>query len=138
MRMSKSLPLAMMCGVLLAGGSRAEDVPNFKKKGDIEKKFVSQTCIAIIKAARPSAKMPSLHRFEFKEPKANRKELHIKGKFSGVLSGSEYTADIVVHIDVKDPKSWEVLRIEYDDNSKNVVGPSRKNLNNLIKKFNDE
>jgi len=136
--MCKTLSLAVVCAVLLPGGSRAEDVPNFKKKGDIEKKFVSQTCVAIIKAARPSAKMPSLHRYEYKEPKANRKELHIKGKFSGVLSGSEYTADIVVHIDIKDPNSWEVLRIEYDDNSKNVVGPNRKNINNLIKKLNDE
>jgi hypothetical protein len=138
MMTTRTLCLGLVCSVLLTSGSRAEEVPNFKKKGDLEKKFVSDTCVAIIKAARPSAKSPSLHRFEYKEPKANRKDLHIKGKFSGVLSGSEYTADIVVHIDCKDPNSWEVLRIEYEDNSKNVVGPNRKNLDHLMKKFNGD
>src|SRR5947207_1229973 len=95
------LPLALLC-CLLPAGARAEEVPNFRKIGDLEKKFVSQVCVAIIKAARPSAKSPSLHRYEYKDPRPGRKELHIKGKFSGVISGSEYTADIVVHIDSKD------------------------------------
>ena len=133
------LPLTLLGGLLLPSGMRAAEVPNFKKIGDLEKKFVSEVCVAIIKAARPSAKHPSLHRYEYMDPKANRKELHIKGKFSGVVSGSEYTADIVVHIDSKDKQSWEVLRIDYEDNSKNLFGgPNRKNLDHLIKKFNGE
>src|SRR5687768_12735414 len=99
---SKNVPLALICGVLLAGVATAEDVPNFKKKGDLEKKFVSEVCVAIIKAARTSAKNPSLQRFEYKDvkDKPNRSELHIKGKYNGVISGTEYTADIVVHLDV--------------------------------------
>ena len=138
MKTLMTLPFALLCGVLLPAGVGAEDVPNFKKVGDLQKKFVSEVCVAVIKAARTSAKNPSLHRFEYKDIKPGRKELHIKGKFSGVLSGSEYTADIVVHIDSKDKDSWEVLRIDYEDNSKNVAGPNRKNLDNLIKKFNGE
>lgn len=136
--LSKTVSMALLCGLVLAGGVQAEDVPNFKKKGDLEKKFVSEVCVAIIKAARPSAKMPTLHRFEYKEPKANRKELHIKGKFTGVILGTENTADIVVHIDTKDKDSWEVLRIDYSDNSKNIKGHSRLNIEKLIKKFNGE
>lgn len=124
--------------VLFVPTFRADEVPNFKKKGDTEKKFISEVCIAIIKAARTSAKNPSLHRFEYKEVKEGRTELHIKGKFSGVVTGSEYVADIMVLIDTKDKNSWEVIRIEYDDNSKNVVGPNRKNITNLVKKFNGD
>ena len=117
---------------------RADEIPNFKKKGDTEKKFISEVCIAIIKAARTSSKNPSLHRFEYKDVKEGRTELHIKGKFSGVVTGSEYVADIMVLIDTKDKNSWEVIRIDYDDNSKNVVGPNRKNIANLVKKFNGD
>jgi len=139
MNITRALPVAVLCSLsLLAPPSRAEEVPNFKKKGDLEKRFVSEVCVAIIKAARPSAKNPMLHRFEYKELKPGRTDLVIKGKYSGVVSGSEYTADIVVHIDNKDKESWEVLRIEYDDNSRNVVGPNRKNIANLVKKFNGE
>jgi len=135
----KALPVAILCGVVLfSAPARADDVPNFKKRGDLEKQFVSKACVAIIKAARTSAKNPSLHRFEYKDIKEGRKELHIKGKFTGLISGSEYTADVVILLDVRDKDSWEVLRIEYDDNSKNVVGPNRKNITNLIKKFNGE
>ncbi len=138
MKRKKTLPLALLCVVLLATGARGEEVPNFKKIGDLEKKFVSEVCVTIIKAARRSAKNPSLHRYEYKEPKPGRKELHIKGKFSGVISGTEYTADIVVYIDSKDKDSWEVLRIDYEDNSKNVAGFNRKNVDNLVKKLNGE
>src|SRR5882757_63271 len=116
MKMLKMLPFALVCGVLLPAGARAEDVPNFKKVGDLEKKFVSEVCVAIIKAARTSAKNPSLHRYEYKDPKPGRKELHIKGKYTGVVLGSEYTAEIVVHIDSRDKNAWEVLRIDYEDN----------------------
>jgi hypothetical protein len=136
----RSVPLALVCGALLVGTAGADDVPNFKKKGDLEKKFVSEVCVAVIKAARTSAKTPSLYRYEYKkvEDKPNRTELHIRGKFSGVVTGSEYTADIVVHLDTRDKDSWEVLRIDYDDNSKNVVGPNKKNIEKLIRKFNGE
>src|SRR5437764_355251 len=127
--MKRNRVLAVLCGfVLLAPVARAEEVPNFKKRGDVEKRWVSEVCVAVIKAARPTAKNPSLHRFEYKQPKPGHTELHIRGKFCGVVTGSEYTADMVVFIDSKDKDNWEVLRIEYDDNSKSVVGYNRKNV----------
>jgi hypothetical protein len=140
MTLTKTLGVALLCGaVLLCPSARAADeVPNFKKKGDLEKKWVSQVCVAIIKAARTSAKNPALDRFEYKEPKAGRKELHIKGKFTGVVTRKEYVANIVVLIDTRDKDSWEVLRIDYDDNSSNLASYNRKNIENLIKKFNGE
>src|SRR6266404_863249 len=128
MSITRSTPLAVLCGVvLLAPAAGADEVPNFKKKGDLEKRWVSEVCVAIIKAARTTAKNPSLHRYEYKEVKPGRTDLIIKGKFTGVVTGSEYISDIVLHIDTKDKDSWEVLNIEYEDNSKNVVGPNRKN-----------
>src|SRR5262249_6803480 len=137
---SKIIPLALLCGVLLAGAVPAEEVPNFKKKGDLDKKFVSEVCVAVIKAARTSAKSPALSRYEYRDvkDKPHRTELHIKGRFKGVVSGSEYTAEIVVHIDTRDKDSWEVLRIDYADDSKNIAPPNRKNLANLVKRFNGE
>src|SRR5207244_8280338 len=75
MKMLKMLPFALLCGVLLPGGAKADDVPNFKKVGDLQKKFVSEVCVAVVKAARTSAKNPSLHRYEYKDIKPGRKEL---------------------------------------------------------------
>jgi len=140
MTLTQSLRVALLCGaVLLCPSARAaDDLPNFKKRGELEKRWVSQVCVAIIKAARTSAKNPALDRFEYKEPKTGRKELHIKGKFTGVVTRKEYVANIVVHIDTRDKDSWEVLRIDYDDNSSNIASYNRKNIENLIKKFNGE
>jgi hypothetical protein len=135
--MNTRIAWPMVLLLVLPLAARA-DAPNFKKRGDLERKFVSATCVSIIKAARTSARNPSLHRYEYKDVRPGRKNLIIQGKFSGIITGSEYTADIVVHIDCQNKNSWEVLRIEYDDNSRNVVGPNRKNLDNLIKKFNGE
>jgi hypothetical protein len=133
--------LAVLLGLaVLAAAARADDpAPKFKKKGDQEKKFFSEVCVAVIKAARPSAKNPSLDRFELKKEdgKPNRVRLVMRGKFQGVATRNEYVANIVVHVDTTDKDAWEVLRIEYDDNSKNVAGWNRKNVENLIKKFNE-
>src|SRR5262245_19764878 len=113
---TRILGLALLCGALPAP-ARADGVPNFKKRGDLERQFVEPVCVAIIKAARPSARSPGLRSFEYKVPKEGRRELHIKGKFTGLVSRTEYTADIVIHINDRNPKSWEVLRIEYGDDS---------------------
>jgi len=147
MSLTRCIPLAILCGVvLLTGVTRgSDDVPNFRRIRELVKKkgeaaVVSETCVAIIKAARTSAKNPSLDRYELKkvEDRPNRTDLHIKGLFSGVVSGTRYEATIVVHLDTRDANIWEVLRIDYDDNSRNIVGPNRKNLEKLTKRFNGE
>jgi hypothetical protein len=139
MTITKTLGVVLLCSAALCRPSaRADEVPNFKKHGDLEKKWVSQVCVAIVKAARTSAKAPALESFEYKDPKVNRKELHIKGSFQGRITNRDYTATIVVHIDVLNRDSWEVLRIDYEDNSTSAVSYSRKNIEALIKKFNGQ
>src|SRR5262245_41328855 len=108
MTMWKTLGVALLSGaVLCSPAAAADEVPNFKKRGELEKKWVSQVCVAIIKAARPSAKSPTLERFEYKDTKPGRKELHIRGSFNGALTNREYIADIVVLIDTRNKESWE-------------------------------
>src|SRR5436309_3180273 len=100
MSRAKTFGLALLCGaVLLTSPARADDVPNFRKKGDLEKKWVSQTCVAIIKAARTTAKNSTLHSYEFKEARPGRTELHISEGYKGGVTRTKYTADIVVHLD---------------------------------------
>jgi hypothetical protein len=145
MNLMRSVPLTLLCGLVLLGSAAgADNVPNFRNMRELEKKgrdtWVSQVCVATIKAARTSAKNASADRHELMdvEGKPNRKELHIKGLFYGVVSGTQYKANIVLHLDTREKNIWEVVRIDYDDNSPNVLGPNRKNLEKLRGKFNGE
>jgi hypothetical protein len=123
--------------VVLSPGARAE-VPNINKRGDDEKAFVKKVAAAVVKEARTSIKQDkvTLEKFEKKTPKEGRTEWHIKADFPGAATGKEYTAEIVVVIDTSDKEKWEVLRIDYSDNSKSVVGYNRKNVENMVKKLN--
>jgi hypothetical protein len=120
--------------VVLATTARADEVPKFRNKGDIEKKFVSEAAVAIVKAAHFTAKDPALEKYKFEEVKKGRTKLEIRASYKGKVSGKEYFADIVIHLDTLDKGSWEVLRIEYSDN--NNIPYSRKKVDALIKKFN--
>jgi hypothetical protein len=128
--------LALACALaLLAPAARADqDIPSFKEKKDLEKKFVSRVCVAILKAAHFTGRQPSLEKYEFKEIKPGRTELRMMGSYKGAVSTKEYMAKITVFIDTLDKKNWEVLRIKYDDN--NNIPYSRKKVDELIKKFN--
>jgi hypothetical protein len=113
---------------------RADDVPQFSKKDDFEKKFVSRVAVAIVKAAHSTAKDPSLEEYKFKEVKPGRTRLEIRATFKGAITRKEYTTNIVVHIDSLDKKAWEVLRIDYSDNDR--VPYNSKRIEALIKAFN--
>ena len=127
--------LGVVCALaILASTARADDVPKFRNKGDIEKKFVSEAAVAIVKAAHFTAKDPALEKYKFEEVKKGRTKLEMRASYKGKVSGKEYFADIVVHLDTLDKGSWEVLRIEYSDN--NNIPYSRKKVDALIKKFN--
>lgn len=123
---------------LLTSGARAADVevPNINKRGDDEKAFAHQMATAIVHAARSSINKTTLDKFEKKSPKDGRTEWHINAGFKGAGTGKDYTAEIVILIDTSDKDKWEVLRIDYDDNSKNVVGFNRKNVEAMVKKLN--
>lgn len=127
--------LGIACALaVLTSAARADDVPKFRNKGDAEKKFVSEAAVAIVKAAHYTAREPALEKFKFEEVKKGRTKLEMRASYKGRLTGKEYFADIVVHIDTQDKDAWEVLRIEYSDN--NNVPYSRKKVDALIKKFN--
>jgi hypothetical protein len=128
--------LVAVCALaLLAGSGRADDVPKFKKKGDQEKKFVSEVCVAVLKAAHPTGVDPSLDRYEFKEEKPGRTMLTIKGTYKGKVTRKVYNADIGILIDSSNKDAWEVLRIDYSDN--NNIAPGRARIDALRKKFNE-
>ena len=112
----------------------ADDNISFKKRGDEEKRFVTSVGTAIVKAAHGTAKKIDLLKYEYTEPKANRKELAIKMEYHGAVTGKRYVADIVVKIDSSNKDAWEVLNIDYADN--NSVTSNEKKIQELIKQMN--
>jgi hypothetical protein len=127
--------------VLLAPLARAADevpVPNINKRGDDEKKFVEKMAKAIVTQARTSVKAESvtLKKYEKKEPAKGRTEFHVTAEFKGRATKKEYTATFTVFVDTLDKDKWAVDRIKYEDDSKNVVGYNRKNVDKLVDKLN--
>jgi hypothetical protein len=112
----------------------ADDIPTFKSRKDMEKKFVSSVCIAILKAAHFSGREPAMEKYEYEEVKKGRTKLTIRGSYKGLTTGKQYQADITIHLDTLDPDKWEVLRVEYSDNNNDPH--NRKKLEQLVKKFN--
>lgn len=127
---------ALFCLLAPAIAVSAQDVPKFTKRGDMEKKFVSDVCVAIIKAAHPTGVEPKLEKYEYKEVKAGQTQLIMKGSYKGKVTRKVYNADITVLIDTSNKDSWEVLRIDYSDN--NNVPASRTKLDEIRKKFNEK
>jgi hypothetical protein len=63
--------------------------------------------------------------------------LTISAGYKGALIKTKYSADIVVHLDTSDKGKWEVLRIDYKDNNKSPVPFSSKNVDALVRTFNN-
>ncbi len=127
--------LTTLCLVLIAGaGLAADEFPSFKKRGDEEKRFVAAVGEAIVKAAHHTGKKRALLDYKITSPKANRTEMTIKMEYFGAVSNKKYVANITVKIDSTDPKSWEVLNIDYTDN--NNIAANLKKIQELIKEFN--
>jgi hypothetical protein len=66
--------LALLAGAPAARAADDDEVPSFKKRGDMEKKFVEKVGTAIVKAARTATKI-ELDKYEITDPKKDRKEL---------------------------------------------------------------
>jgi hypothetical protein len=113
-------------------------VPNINKRGTDEKVFAGKLAKAIVTKARTSVKDATVEveKFEKKEPKAGHTEFHIKANFKGAITKKDYTAKIVIYIDSSDKSRWEVTRITYEDDSRNVVGFNRKNVDALVDRLN--
>jgi len=122
--------------ILLAPAARAaDDVPNFNKRGENDKEFAKRVGIAIVKKARPTTKDFTLQNHKFKETKPGRTELQLEIGYKGATGFTKYTAKPVVLIDTSNKDKWEVVRIDYEDNNK--LPFSRKNVESLVKDFND-
>jgi hypothetical protein len=121
--------------LVLTGAAIADDNISFKKRGDAEKDFVARVGEAIIKAAHHTGKKIALVKYEYSDPKANRKELAIKMEYYGVVTGKRYVADIVVKIDSSNKDAWEVLNIEYADTNAGISANTKK-IQELIKDLN--
>jgi len=122
--------------VALPARAADEDVPNINRRGKDEKAFAARVAEAVVKTARTSVRDVTLEKFTSKTPKEGRTDWFMTANFKGRVSKKDYTADIVVHIDTSDKDKWEVMRVEYKDNSKNVVGPNQKNLRAIVDRLN--
>jgi hypothetical protein len=114
-------------------------VPNFNKRGTSEKEekaFVGEVARTIVSEARTSAKDITLQEYKLTDRGAGRTEPKISAGYKGAVTSTKYTADITVSLDTRKPDQWEVLKIDYTDNNKNLVGFSRKNVDALVQKFN--
>jgi hypothetical protein len=128
--------MTLLVGLALAPMTRAADEElSFKRRGSVEKQFVSMVGEAIIKAAHGTAKKVSLVKYAYEQPKANRTELVMKMEYHGAVSDKRYLADITVKIDTTDKEAWEVLNIDYSDNN-TAFKHDEKKIQALIKKFN--
>jgi hypothetical protein len=134
-RTLKLLTLATLCCFVAGSVARAEDVPQFKKRGDNEKAFVHDVGVAIVKAAHGTAKKADLIKYEITEPKAGRKELTMKMEYYGAVTGKRYLADITVKVDSSNKDAWEVLNIDYADTNVGIKHNETK-IQDLIKEFN--
>jgi len=111
-----------------------DDDVSFKKRGDMEKRFVTAVGEAIVKAAHSTGRKPTLVKYEITTTKPNRTEMTIKMEYHGLATNKRYVADITVKIDSTNKDSWEVLNIDYVDN--NTLGANVKKVQELIKTFN--
>src|SRR5262245_20678791 len=133
------LRMALLTGaVLLAAGTRparaADEDVSFKRRGDEENQFVAKVGRAIVKAAHPTGKNAELVRYDVKNPKPNRTELHIQMDYKGQITNKTYKANIVVKVDSTNQNAWEALNIDYSDN--NNIKYNARNVQELIKRFN--
>ncbi len=135
-RKASILALLALLVPLARASADETPVPNINKRGDDEKKFVEKLVNAIVPAARTSVKSATLVKYTKDEPKPGRTEFRITASYKGRATKSEYTANIVVHVDTATKDKWEVTRIEYKDNSKSLVSFNRKNVDMLVDKLN--
>jgi len=141
MRATWTFSVALLAGLALlatAPAARADDEPSFKKRGEKEKEWVSDVGTAIVKAARtgPTKIEMDSYKIEDVKDKKNRKDLKITMNWKGGITRKAFQSNIVVHIDTTNDKEWEVLNVDYKDDSISIGSPRQQEIQELIKKFN--
>jgi hypothetical protein len=121
----------------LAPGARAQEL-DINKRGagdkDKEKAWAEKVGIEMVKAAQKATKGHMMQKFEQKKIKEGREEWHIEMGWKGGITGTKYSSDIVLQVDTENKDKYEVLRVDYKDNSK--VAYSRKGVENMLPKLN--
>lgn len=130
------LAAALACLTLLPAAASRDDVPSFKDRGDDEKAFVARVGEAVVRAARLGPLKIALEKYEFSDPRKGRKDLKITMTWAGGILKKKYTSQIVVKIDSSDKDRWQVLDIEYKDDSRSLASPNRTRIQELVKKLN--
>jgi len=131
--------LAVVVLLVVAPAARADDdLPTFRKRGDKEKEFVTQVGTAIVKAARTGPISIELNEYKFEDlkDKKDRKNLEITMNWKGGITRKKYLSTIVVKIDTSNKERWEVLNIDYKDNSISPTSPRTGEIQKLIKQLN--
>jgi len=118
---------------LVAPSARAQDL-DVNKRGTDEKAWAEKVGVEMVKAAQKATKAHTLQKFEKKNIKAGRDEWTIEMGWKGGITGTKYSSEIVLQVDTENKDKFEVLRVDYKDNSK--VAHSRKNVENLLPKLN--
>jgi len=141
MRATWTFSVALLAGLALlatAPAARADDEPSFKKRGEKEKEWVSDVGTAIVKAARTGPTKIELDSYKIEDvkDKKNRKDLKITMNWKGGITRKAFQSNIVVHIDTTNDKEWEVLNVDYKDDSISIGSPRQQEIQELIKKFN--
>jgi hypothetical protein len=135
---SSQRPLFLLAAAALllaaARAGAADEVPTFRKRGDMEKAFVAKVGTAVVKAARVPGKVTYLeHKYT---TKGDVTTLKIKMKYLGKVSKKTYHSDITLKINSKDDDNWKVTDIDYKDDTKSVRKPNLKKVKELIREFN--
>jgi hypothetical protein len=131
--------LTVTLAALAPAALRAADLPDINKRGargsDEEKKFIDALTKAVSEAAHSTGKSPAWTKFDYAEPKERRTVLTITLEYKGAVTGTKHAADAVLTFDTGDPKTWELLTIEFKDKDNNIP-PSKEKLAELTKKLN--
>jgi hypothetical protein len=131
-----SAALMFLVTIFAVSVARADEPDiSFKRRGDNEKNFVKAVGTAIVKAAHKTAANIDLVKYEYTEPKPNRKELAIKMEYKGAVTKKRYVADITVKIDATNKDAWEVLNIDYVDTN-SAIKHNENKIQDLIKVLN--
>jgi len=143
MKATLTFSVALLSGLALLIASPAaraadDDAPSFKKRGDKEKEWVTEVGTAIVKAARtgPTKIELDTYKIEDVKDKKDRKDLKITMNWKGGITKKAFQSNIVVHVDATNDKEWEVLNIDYKDDSISIGNPRQNEIQKLIKKFN--
>jgi len=87
-------------------------------------------------AARLGPLKIALEKYEFSDPRKDRKELKITMTWAGGITKKKYASNIVVEIDSSDKDKWKGLDIKYKADSKSLANPNRSKIQELVKKLN--